>query len=122
MTYPLKFREHVLSFRDAEGLTLAQTAQRFGVGIATLTRWVKRIEPCKNYRRPWLKIDIVALARDVRQYPDAYLYERAARLGVSRNGVFEALRRMGVSYKKKLKTSSGGRRKTAVLPKDYRDL
>ena len=87
-----------------------------------MTRWVKRIEPRKNYRRPWLKIDIVTLARDVRQYPDAYLYERAARLGVSRNGVFEALRRMGVSYKKKSQTSPGGRRKTAVLPKDYRDL
>ena len=42
-----------------------------------------------------------ALARDVEAYPDAYQYERAARLGVSIRCVGYALKRLGVTYKKK---------------------
>lgn len=122
MTYPLKFRQHVLSIRTSEGLTIKEAAMRFRVGVATLTRWIKKIEPIARRKRPWTKIDMVELARDVRAYPDAYLYERADRLGVSRNGIFEALRRMGVTYKKSPVSSKGGRRQTAELPRAYQSL
>ena len=116
MTYPLKFRQHVLEVRRSEGLTLEQTSVRFQVGIATLTRWVKCIEPLTHRNRPWQKIDMVELARDVREFPDAYLYERADRLQVSINGIFEALRRLGVTYKKSTAPSKGRRKQTAYLP------
>jgi DNA-binding transcriptional regulator YiaG len=39
MTYPLKFRQHVLSIREKEKLTFSQTAERFGVGMARVMRW-----------------------------------------------------------------------------------
>lgn len=33
MTYPLKFRQHVLAIKKQEKLTYAETATRFCVGI-----------------------------------------------------------------------------------------
>ncbi|WP_176487859.1 hypothetical protein [Candidatus Regiella insecticola] len=36
MTYPLKFRQHVLAIKEKEKLTYAKTASRFGVGMASL--------------------------------------------------------------------------------------
>lgn len=115
MTYSVDFRRHVLSIRKKEGLTLEQTSQRFGVGRASLCRWLRRLEPDQSKPRN-RKIDLATLAEDVRDYPDAYLHERAARFGVVPNAIFEALRRLGVTYKKSISSSEGGRRKTARLP------
>jgi hypothetical protein len=36
-----------------------------------------------------------ALKQDILDYPDAYQYERAERLGVSQMGICHALRRIG---------------------------
>lgn len=47
--------------------------------------------PCSGYKK------------DIELYPDAYQYERTARLGVSAMGIWHALRRLGVTYKKTLK-------------------
>ena len=102
MTYPISFRRKVLSVREQEGLTIAQTAARFCVGIASVTRWIKNPIPKETRNKPATKIDMAALARDVREYPDAYQAERARRLGVSEKGIGHALRRMNISYKKTL--------------------
>ena len=53
--------------------------------------------------KPATKIDMSALMKDVQSYPDAYLHERAFRFGVSVTGIFLALRRLGIRYKKTLK-------------------
>ena len=116
MTYSHDFRRKVLSVREKEGLTIAEVAARFDVGIASVVRWVKRIEPCRTRHKPATKIDRIALARDVREYPDAYQSERAHRLGVSEKGIGHALRRMGISYKKNAASSKGQRRRAAYLP------
>lgn len=79
MTYPISFRRHVLAVKDREKLTFAATAARFSIGIASLVRWSKLIEPKSYVRRRGLKIDLDALARDVRDHPDACQHERAAR-------------------------------------------
>ena len=102
MAYPISFRRKVLSVREKEGLTIAQTAVRFCVGIASVTRWIKNPVPKESRNKPATKIDMAALARDVREYPDAYQGERARRLGVSEKGIGHALRRMNISYKKTL--------------------
>lgn len=116
MTYSLDFRRHVLSVRDREGLTFVQTAVRFSVGIASLTRWAKSPEPkAKREGRP-RKIDLEKLAQDVRDHPDAYQYERAARFGVSPKAIWNALQELGVTYKKIAGASKGERRRTARLP------
>ena len=115
MTYPVKFRRHVLAFREKEGLTFEQTAQRFNVGIASLTRWSKDLEP-KVYVRVKRKLCLKKLSEDVERYPDAYQSERAVRLGVCQKSIWQALRQIGVTYKKSLTPSQGGRRQTYSLP------
>ncbi|MEP7351143.1 MAG: IS630 transposase-related protein [Sphingorhabdus sp.] len=112
----MDFRRKVISVRKAEGLTIGQVSARFCVGIATVTRWLKRIEPQLTRIKPATKIDRIALARDVREHPDAYLHERAGRLGASVQGIAHALRRMNITYKKSADPSQGKRRRTACLP------
>jgi transposase len=81
-------------------------------------RWSKKIEPKPIRERPSIKIDMEALKKDVELYPDAYLIERAKRLNVSRNGIWCALKRLKVSYKKNSTTPKGGsRKKIYILPK-----
>ena len=117
MTYPISFRRHVLAVKEREGLIFLETAERFAVGIASLVRWNKEIEP-KIYRRErGLKIDLETLAQDVSDTPDAYQYERAVRFGVTPKAIWQALRKLGVTYKKSHAAPESGRRRTAVLPR-----
>jgi transposase len=118
MTYSIDFRSKVLAVREKEDLTIAEVAERFCVGVATVVRWLKRLEPQRTRYKPASKIDRIALARDVREYPDAYQAERAKRLGVSEKGIGHALRRMNITYKKNAATSQGERRRTARLPSE----
>src|SRR5258708_2842548 len=66
MTYSLDFREKVLSVYREEELTIAEVASRFCVGVASIVRWLKRVEPCRTRIKPATKIDMIALARDIR--------------------------------------------------------
>jgi transposase len=117
MTYSLDFRCKALSVREKEGLTIAEVAARFGVGIASVVRWLQKVEPQRTRNKPATTIDMAALAQDVRDNPDAYQYERARRLGVSQKGINHALRRLGVTYKKTSDTAQSGRARTAHMPR-----
>ena len=114
MTYPIEFRCHVLSVRKKDGLTFGETASRFRLGVSSLTRWSKELEP-KPYPLRMYKINLKALEMDVELYPDAYQYERAERFGVHQNAIHEALKKLNVTYKKNSDAPKGGRRQTAVL-------
>lgn len=116
MTYSLDFRRKVLSIKAREKLTFEQTAERFGVGKASVMRWSNRVCPQRTRNKPATKLDMQALAEDIKHYPDAYLYERAKRLGVSDMGIFYALKRLGISYKKNTEARQGQNRRTAYLP------
>ena len=122
MAYSIHLRRKVLSVRKAEGLTIAQVSTRFCVGIATVTRWLKRIEPQLTRIKPATKVDMIALARDVREQPDAYQYERAVRLGCSPKGIAHALARMNITYKKSFDPSKSERRRTAHFPANNQGL
>ena len=116
MAYSLDFRRKVLSVREKKGLTIAEVASRFDVGVASVVRWIKHVErkpPGFRHR----KIDLEVLRQDVVAYPDAYQYERAQRLGVRQNAIFLALKKLGVTYKKNAAPSQGGRPGTAHLPR-----
>ncbi len=69
---------------------------------ASITRWDKQVEPQRTRTKPATKLDREALKQDVDNYPDAYQYERAARLGVSQRAIGNALKRLKISYKKTL--------------------
>jgi len=115
MTYSKDFREKILKIKKKEKLSIAKTAARFDIGTTTIVNWLKNIIPKNKRNKPPIKIDTKALAKDVKEYPDSYAYERATRLGCSKNGVWYALRRLGVTYKKSLKASKGERRRSANL-------
>ena len=101
MTYPLKFREKVFATKDKFDLTFEETSRRFDIPVRTLFRWQRKLEPCTTRNKPATKIDMDALAKDVEMLPDAYLRERAERFNVRIESIFYALKRLGVSVKKK---------------------
>ena len=100
MTYPLKFRQHVLGIKEQGSLTFAETALRFSISMSSLMRWTKNPEPVRGHNKPATKINSTALSSDIETYPDAYQYERAQRLGVSTRGICHAMKRLGYSRKK----------------------
>ena len=119
MTHTLSFRKHVLKIKDQENLTFKEASERFKVGIASLVRWSKKIEPKTHRNKPATKIDREALRRNVEEHPDAYQHERAKRFGVTRCGIWYALKSLGVSYKKNAGAPQSMSRKAIyVLPDD----
>lgn len=115
MTYSLDFRRKVLDVRERDQLSIAEVAERFAVGKVSVMRWLTRIERKPSGFRH-RKLDMEALAQDLRTYPDAYQYERAARLGVTQNAICYALKhKLGVSYKKNARTSARGRSRAGRL-------
>lgn len=101
MTYSVDFRRKVLSIREQEGLSIKETATRFHIGTDSLTRWLRRIEPQQKSVPRRRKLDKAALVKDVERYPEAYQRERAARFGVSKATIWQALKNVGISCKKK---------------------
>lgn len=102
MTYSVDFRKKVLQIREAEDLSIKAAAIRFGIGEASVMRWLVELEPKKTRNKPATKIDMDALKKDVEHYPDSYQYERAERLGASKSGIYWALKRLNITYKKTL--------------------
>jgi len=117
MTYSVDFRKKVLQIREAEYLSIEAVAIRFGVGKASVMRWLIELEPKKRRNKPATKIDMEALKKDVEYYPDSYQYERAERLGVSRSGIYWALKRLDITYKKNTDSPQNRRRKTLIVSK-----
>ena len=81
----------------------------------TLMKWKHGIVPKTRRNKPTISVDMEALKRDIEEYPDAYQYERAERLGCGRGGIYHALKRLGVTYKKNTQASQGGSRKTICI-------
>jgi len=111
-----------LFIKKKESLSFAKVAKRFGIGIASIVRWTENIESKKTRNKPATKIDMEALKRDIEAYPDAYQYERANRLNVSRMGISHALKRLGVTYKKNPKSSTSQSRKTICFLPNFSSL
>ena len=117
MTYPVNFRKKVLKLKELEQLSFVEVGKRFCLSKTTVFKWSKKLVPQEGRNRAATKIDMEALKRDVKQYPDSYGYERAARLGSKRSSIRDALCRLRVTYKKNSKSSqSGSRKKIYVLP------
>ncbi|CAM4060937.1 IS630 transposase-related protein [Xenorhabdus thuongxuanensis] len=106
MGYSLDFRKRVLAYKDKHSLTFEQTSAHFEISIRTLFRWSHKIEPCMTRDKPPIKIPDEVLIADVQNFPDDYQWERAKRLGVSQSSIHYALKRLRLTLKKNLKTSS----------------
>mgnify|MGYP000134892872 CR=1 FL=1 len=101
MTYSAQFRKKLLGVMEKEKLTLEEAAKRFDVGSASISRWKLNPEPTNTRNRPAQKIDMDRLKKDVELNPDSFVYERAARFAMSESGIRYALKRLGISRKKK---------------------
>jgi transposase len=86
---------------EKEGLTIEEGAKRFAVGKVSVSRWKNNPDPIFKRNRPAQKIDMDALKKDVELNPDSFIYERAERFSVSNSGMRYALKRLGISRKKK---------------------
>ena len=115
--YDIRFRKKVLEIREKEGLSIRAVAKRFGISFRSIVSWLKTLEP-KVKRKPYkTKIDYEALKEDIRLHKDSFYYERAHRLGASKSGIEYAMKRLGITYKKKPGASKGLRNRTYHPPK-----
>ena len=117
MTYSVDFRKKVLKVREKEGLSIESVAIRFGVGKASVMRWLIELKPKNTRNKPATKIDMELLKKDIEEYPDGYQYERAERLGASQSGIYWALKRLNVTYKKNTSSSKSRRKKAFIVSK-----
>lgn len=101
MAYSNDFIEHVLLIHKEEKLSHRATAKRFRIAPDTLTRWKNGQRPARTRHTKPKKIADEKLRLDVKDYPDAFQYERAERLNCSRWGIGLALRRLGITRKKR---------------------
>ena len=94
MTYPLEFRQKVFATKEKFSLTFEQASERFDIPMRTLFRWQLKMKPCTTRNKPATKLDMNALAKDVRSAPDDYQWERAKRLGVANRTIGYGLERL----------------------------
>ena len=115
MTYSLDLRKKVLDIKEKQNLSLTKVAEKFQISRNTIFKWTKNIFPKKTKNKKPHKITNEALIEDVKKFPDSYQHERAKRLGVSKTGIQEALKRLKITYKKNSKTPKSERRRTLFI-------
>ncbi len=109
MSYPVKYRERVIEYRR-EGHTLEETSRIFKAAVSTIRKWEKQVNETgdltpKVPKRSFKKIDPSKLRAYVAERPDAYQREIARAFGCSRAAVQKALKRLGITRKKRRPTT-----------------
>ena len=108
MTYSADFRAQVIKSVKNKDMSIRQACTFYNVSKTALQRWLKDSSIKQTRDKPPNKIPNEALLKDVEQYPDYYLYERARRFNCSKTGMHTALKRLGISQKKDLRASCNG--------------
>jgi transposase len=104
MTYSADFRAQVIKNIKQQDMSIRQACIFYNISKTTLQRWLKNPSIKQTRDKPPSKISNEALLKDVEQHPDDYMYERAQRFNCSKSGI-AALKRLGISQKKDLRTS-----------------
>ena len=116
MTYSADFRTQVIKSVKDKDMSIREACIFYDISKTTLQRWLKNPSIKQTRDKPPSKISNEALLKDVAQYPDDYMYERAQRLGCSKSGIEIALKRLGISQKKDLGTSKSVSDKKSDIP------
>jgi len=96
MAYSEDLRQRV-RYYVAHGGSKVDASRRFGVSRTTIYSWLTDLSPRKKPGRTGPdKLNEQALLNDVRAYPDKLLRERAEEFGMSINGIWSALKRLGI--------------------------
>lgn len=90
MAYDLDLRQKVIDYIENGG-RVSKAAQVFGIGRASIYRWLERKELAATkvkYRQR--SLDIRELSKDIQENPEARLKQRAEKFGVSTTAIFKA--------------------------------
>jgi transposase len=102
--YSKDFKKRAIAYKDA-GHTFKQLRKVFGIVSWTYYRWKEEEKngwpERKTKRERKRKIDKEELRRAVAETPDAYLHELAQIFNCSSVAVFYALKKLGITLKKK---------------------
>lgn len=100
MGYSKDFKDKVIEIMTRDKMSVRKAAQHFNLCIQTIQNWKKSTRSKPISGRP-MKISRDQILKDVEQYPDDYIRERADRFGVSTHAVFNALHAARISRKKR---------------------
>jgi transposase len=101
MAYGLDLRQKVIDYIENGG-RVTKAAQVFGIGRASIYRWLSRkeLEATKvKYRQR--SLDRKELLKDIQENPETRLKQRAEKFGVSTTAIFKAIKKMKITRKKK---------------------
>ena len=105
MSYSKDLRERAVKYR-LNGHTLEETSEIFNVGTSAVSRWVKQYKEKgdlsnKPLNRGYKKTNPEKLKDYVKKHPDAYQREIAEEFNCSIMAVSKALKRLGITRKKR---------------------
>lgn len=106
MSYDIRYRKRAIEYRE-EGHTQAESCEVFKISRTTLKkRWIKKYKETGDLRdlparRKHKKIDPEKLKAYVSAHPDAYQHEMAKEFSCSRKAIWQALRKHGITLKKR---------------------
>ena len=105
MAYSTDLREKALDYYG-QCNNISQVASAYGISRHTLYRWIRLKEQTGSLKhrvtgQNAAKLDMFKLAQYVEQHPDAYLYEIAREFDCTASAVLYALRRLGITRKKR---------------------
>ena len=103
MSYSSDFRKCVLDFVNNGG-SKAEASRQFGISRTIIYEWLAAEDPLTS-KRPGPQgprtLDYQALQQHVADFPDATQQERAAHFGVSKHGIWYALKKLNITRKKR---------------------
>lgn len=114
--YNLHFIKKVLFLRKS--LSIRKVSEKYNISTRTIQNWEQGKLPGGKRNKPNTKLDKSLLIEDVKQYPDAYQYERAERLKVSQMCIWYNLKKLDITYKKNSKASQSRPRKAVIVSKE----
>ena len=102
MPCSLDLRKRVVAFVEKGG-SATHAAKIYQVGRATIYRWLGRedLAPTRVEHRN-RKLDWKALEKDVKENPNDRLVTRAKKFGVHISAISYALKKMGITRKKRI--------------------
>lgn len=105
MSYSKDLREQAVKYK-LKGHTLEETAEIFGVGKSSISKWVQQYKETgdlsnKPLNRGYKKIDPKELIAYVEEHPDAFQKEIAEHFDATQQGVAKALKRLKITRKKR---------------------
>lgn len=105
MAYSEDLRKKVIEYLG-NGHSQREAQEVFGICLDTVNRWNQKYQKTGEVkdtppRRRFKKLDPEALRAYIHKHPDAYLSEIAEEFGCSETAVSKALKKLGITRKKR---------------------